>query len=226
METFAEKLKRMRSECAMSQAELAKKIYVSRSAIAKWEQGRGFPSVASLQFIAAEFAVTIDELVSEKEIAILEIEKDKKLSVRTKLLISISAIFGALIILGAILLGMFCPRKLSSYVNVETSEIEEISLQYWEGAEKKIVYLDSEKLNLFMFYVKNIKIVPKYIDVKMSPKHTYCVKSGNKIYEISFMDLLIRENGKLKKSIDYRFYSGNDRDLLVLFDVDLNNPHL
>lgn len=77
METFANKLKRMRDEKSLSQQELAQRIFVSRSAVAKWEQGRGFPSVASLQYIAAEFGVTIDELVSDKEIAILEIEKGK-----------------------------------------------------------------------------------------------------------------------------------------------------
>ena len=126
METFADKLKRIRDEKSLSQQELAQRIFVSRSAVAKWEQGRGFPSVASLRYIAAVFGVTIDELVSDKEIAILEIEKDKKLSVRTKLLIAMSAILAAIIITGAILSGMFYPRRLSRYFDLESNDIDEV----------------------------------------------------------------------------------------------------
>ena len=64
---FKEKLKLLREEHHLSQVELANKIYVSRSAVAKWEQGRGMPSKASLQELCKLFNLTEEELLNEKE---------------------------------------------------------------------------------------------------------------------------------------------------------------
>ena len=46
---FQDKLKKLRMQANLTQAELAKHIFVSRSAVAKWEQGRGLPTVDSLE---------------------------------------------------------------------------------------------------------------------------------------------------------------------------------
>ena len=64
---FKEKLKLLREEHHLSQVELANKIYVSRSAVAKWEQGRGMPNSASLQELCKLFNLTEKELLNEKE---------------------------------------------------------------------------------------------------------------------------------------------------------------
>ena len=45
---FADKLRQLREEHGLSQAALAKRIYVSRSAVAKWENGLGLPDDANL----------------------------------------------------------------------------------------------------------------------------------------------------------------------------------
>lgn len=62
---FNERLKKLRTEKGVSQAELAEKIFVSRSAVAKWENGLGLPSEASLTMLAEYFAVSKEELFSE-----------------------------------------------------------------------------------------------------------------------------------------------------------------
>lgn len=62
---FNERLKKLRTEKGVSQAELAEKIFVSRSAVAKWENGLGLPSEASLTMLAEYFAVSKEELLSE-----------------------------------------------------------------------------------------------------------------------------------------------------------------
>ena len=41
---FSEKLKALRSEKGISQAKLAADIHISRSAVAKWENGLGLPN--------------------------------------------------------------------------------------------------------------------------------------------------------------------------------------
>ncbi len=52
----------------MTQEELAEALFVSRTAISKWEQGRGYPSLDSLKEISKFFSVSIDDLICPEEI--------------------------------------------------------------------------------------------------------------------------------------------------------------
>ena len=45
---FSEKLKELRQQKGVSQTKLAADIHISRSAVAKWENGLGLPSEDSL----------------------------------------------------------------------------------------------------------------------------------------------------------------------------------
>ena len=73
---FAEKLQELRKSRGLTQEELAQALYVSRTAVSKWESGRGYPSIDSLKEIAGYFSVTIDALLSgEKLISLAEREK-------------------------------------------------------------------------------------------------------------------------------------------------------
>lgn len=65
---FSEKLQQMRSAKGLTQEQLAAQLFVSRTAISKWESGRGYPSIDSLKAIAAFFDVTVDELLSGGEL--------------------------------------------------------------------------------------------------------------------------------------------------------------
>lgn len=61
---FYEKLQELRRSKNLTQEELAEALYVSRTAISKWESGRGYPSIDSLKAISKFFSVSIDELLS------------------------------------------------------------------------------------------------------------------------------------------------------------------
>ncbi len=74
---FNEKLKALRSSRGLTQEELAEALFVSRTAISKWESGRGYPSIDSLKGISTFFSVTIDELVSEEKLLSIA-EKENK----------------------------------------------------------------------------------------------------------------------------------------------------
>ena len=65
---FQEKLQELRKQRGLTQEELAKELYVSRTAISKWESGRGYPSIDSLKEISRFFSVTIDDLLSSEEL--------------------------------------------------------------------------------------------------------------------------------------------------------------
>ena len=80
--TFGEIIKKLRTDNGLTQDELAEKIYVTRTAISKWESGRGFPNIESLKAISKYFSVSLDELLSGEEILAIA-ENDNKQKERT-----------------------------------------------------------------------------------------------------------------------------------------------
>ena len=65
---FHEKLQQLRKEKGLTQEELAQALYVSRTAVSKWESGRGYPNIDSLKAMGKFFGVTVDELLSGEEV--------------------------------------------------------------------------------------------------------------------------------------------------------------
>ena len=65
---FNEKLQELRKQKNLTQEQLAEQLYVSRTAISKWESGRGYPSIDSLKEISRFFSISLDELLSSEEI--------------------------------------------------------------------------------------------------------------------------------------------------------------
>ena len=79
---FHEKLQELRKGRGLTQEELAEALYVSRTAISKWESGRGYPSIDSLKEISNYFSISIDDLLSgEKLLSIAE--NENKANIRT-----------------------------------------------------------------------------------------------------------------------------------------------
>ncbi len=62
---FKDKLKELRETVGYSQRVLAEKIFVSRSAVAKWENGNGIPSDVNIEAICNLFNITKQELFGE-----------------------------------------------------------------------------------------------------------------------------------------------------------------
>lgn len=79
---FHEKLQELRKNRGLTQEELAEALYVSRTAVSKWESGRGYPSIDSLKEISKYFSVTIDELLSSERLLFIA-EKENKSNIRS-----------------------------------------------------------------------------------------------------------------------------------------------
>lgn len=74
---FNKKLQDLRKSKGLTQEDVAEALYVSRTAVSKWESGRGYPSIDSLKEIAKFFSVSIDELLSSNEVLSIA-EKDNQ----------------------------------------------------------------------------------------------------------------------------------------------------
>ena len=68
---FGEKLKALRTERGLTQEQLAARLYVSRTAVSKWETGGGSPNLDSLQAVARLFDVSVDDLLSTDDLIVL-----------------------------------------------------------------------------------------------------------------------------------------------------------
>ena len=79
---FNEKLQEFRKQKGLTQEELAEKLYVSRTAISKWESGRGYPNIESLKALAKFFGVTVDSLLSADEALTIAEEDNKRKETR------------------------------------------------------------------------------------------------------------------------------------------------
>lgn len=62
---FHEKLQELRKSRGLTQEELAEALFVSRTAISKWESGASDPSTSNLLTLAKLFNTTAEELLRE-----------------------------------------------------------------------------------------------------------------------------------------------------------------
>ncbi len=92
---FSEKLKELRKQKGLTQEQLAEAINISRTAISKWESGKGYPNIDALRHLAKTFNVSIDDLLSTNELAMMAEKSQKQEAIRT-----IGLLYGILDILG------------------------------------------------------------------------------------------------------------------------------
>ena len=119
---FNEKLQELRKNRGLTQEEAAEALYVSRTAISKWESGRGYPSIDSLKEIARFYSVTIDELLSGEEIVSIA-EKENKSNIQRlcNLMFAAADLFSLMLII------------LPLYPNAEGGQIYPVSLMAYTG---------------------------------------------------------------------------------------------
>lgn len=96
---FGEKLQKLRKDKGLTQEELAEALYVSRTAVSKWESGRGYPNIESLKEISRFFSVSVDNLLSSEKLLSIA-EKENKSNIRNMC----NLIFGIADILSLVLI--------------------------------------------------------------------------------------------------------------------------
>ena len=79
---FHLKLQELRKKRGLTQEELAEAIFVSRTAVSKWESGKGYPGIESLKELSRFYSVSIDELLSADAVISLA-EKENKIKLRS-----------------------------------------------------------------------------------------------------------------------------------------------
>ena len=134
---FHEKLIHLRRQRGLTQEELAAQLYVSRTAVSKWESGRGYPSIDSLKALSAFYGVTVDDLLSGEELlcAAQQEQKQKLACLRTR-------IFSALDISAVLLLFLpfFAQRAADTVQSVSLWALSDIQ-PYMKAAYTTVILL-------------------------------------------------------------------------------------
>ena len=71
-------LKDIRQQHQLTQEALAERLKVSRSAIARWESGKGIPDIGNLIAISREFDLSLDQIIKEDERLEKKVIEDSK----------------------------------------------------------------------------------------------------------------------------------------------------
>lgn len=136
---FNEKLQGLRKSKGLTQEELAEILYVSRTAVSKWESGRGLPNIDSLKEISKFFSVSIDDLLSGEKILSLA-EKENKSNIRNicDLLFGVTDLFSFILIV------------LPLYPNTVNGHIYSVNLSS---------YTETSSINLFFYWTVFILLI-------------------------------------------------------------------
>jgi len=70
---FSDRLRALRAEKGMKQAELGTALGVSASAVSYWESGRGVPHLDTIQQLADHFGVSMDYMLGKTDYRKVEV---------------------------------------------------------------------------------------------------------------------------------------------------------
>ena len=100
MMEFGEQLRRARETKGMTQKSLAEQLYVSRQSISNWECGERYPDIVTLKKISRILEVSLDNLLSGKEMVKVV---EKKPVIENRIINSLIAALYAFIVLSLFL---------------------------------------------------------------------------------------------------------------------------
>ena len=172
---FHEKLKELRKNKGLTQEELSEALFVSRTAISKWESGRGYPGIDSLKEIAKYFSVTIDELLSgEKLITIAENENRHNIQRLCSLFIGITDLLSLMLII------------LPLYPNPVNGFVYAVNLVNYEDTTP-MIRLIHWILFLFLTVIGAVKIILTECKIEKGQKYATACSMVTGIFTVFFL---------------------------------------
>ena len=159
MKEFSEILRELRIKENLSQEALGNIVHVSRSAIAKYENGLGLPSEEVIEALCKYFKVDKDYLFPKEDVEQLLIEKNN--TIRSKKMIIFTLI--SIIIL---MISVFLISNCLKYRNLDNPVVTSLSLDDNIPVQNEIYYLTANQEYVLYFDIqmckKTYEIKPKF----------------------------------------------------------------
>lgn len=143
---FKDKLIELRKQNNDTQESLAKKLNVSRSLVAKWEQNRAYPTNEDLDNIASIYNVTYEELMSDKELKKIYgiVSKNNK---KKNLIIMILSMTFSLLTIILVIINLVPSKK---YIFMEENDVTTDLIRYKNNDGSKTTFRGESEWNNFM----------------------------------------------------------------------------
>ncbi len=156
---FSEKLQEFRKSKGLTQEQLADILYVSRTAVSKWESGRGYPNIDSLKEISKFFSVSVDELLSGEKLLSLA-ENENKSNIRS----ICDLLFGIVDFLSFLLI------VLPLYPNAVGGYVYSVNLLSYQNAVPTTIFF-CWVLFILLIALGIVKIILTKINIKKGSKN-------------------------------------------------------
>ncbi len=194
---FQEKLQELRKSRGLTQEELAQALYVSRTAISKWESGRGYPSIDSLKEISRFFSVTVDDLLSTEKLLFIA-ERENKENLRNVC----DMLFGVIDICSVLLIVLpLYPNTIKGVIHsVNLFEYTQTTsfnrLVYW-GMFILLLIVGGIKLVLTKFINKRLNGIVTMVSMVISILLVLLLALTREVYALVMVFLLLLLKGML-----------------------------
>lgn len=208
---FGEFIYQKRKKLGLTQEELGRRLGVTNKAVSKWEVGETTPDITILEPLANILQVTVDELLTQKEV---KVEEQKKIKLN-KLLLSFTIILSSLVLLVS---GILITTNVITVISFNNA-LKDKDAYYHELLNKE------ESVNLSLDNVDNyVKVFPM----------TNFINNGQQISIESLIDLNdgynIKENSQVDLIIDfeinYYYYTLDGKMNIITYYRNANNISL
>lgn len=137
-----------------------------------------------MQRISKIFEVSIDDLLSDKELKILEITNNKKkISLQRKIIISLSILTAIILIAFISLTVIYHPRTISKYVKSNSNNFVKIEIINYD---EDIIVIEKSEANSFLNEILAIKVIPSYLFVqKVVSSYTVNLYYDDTVYQLN-----------------------------------------
>ena len=182
---FCNKLKAYRKQKNITQEELAKAIFVSRSLIAKYETGAAYPNKENLEKIALFFDVKINDLIENSEITLEVVNSKNIASKHNNVCLIVCSICSALISIFVYI--PFFQGSRYSYP-VESGEIPK--LEHFQASIFSGTYNYGNYIGLILFFVSFTSCIVSIVSLILKRK-MYSPFLNLASYLIFFADIIL-----------------------------------
>lgn len=117
---FGEFLYKKRKSLGLTQDELGRKLGVTNKAVSKWEVGETFPDVTMLKPLGDILGITVDELLTQKEVVVEE-KKKRRTSLALLIVVIVLSLLEISTVLSfsGILIGRYIKREVDENKTIE-----------------------------------------------------------------------------------------------------------
>lgn len=168
---FSDKLKKLRNEKNITQTELADAIYISRSMIAKYENGLVYPTKETAEKIAVYFNVKLSDLIDKDENVQISLDTIKSIKLAHKII----SIIGIIICFSFLIISLIPILRGFNYIYPAPPSMEFPKKEYYTWS---IIYSCTKNGNpiaiiTFVICILNIALFTLWCFIKNSKVKYY-----------------------------------------------------